>query len=157
MKKIIYCLVGLISVLSMHSCASDPNSPGVEYMPDMYQSPAVELYGEHTTPPEGTISVHQRDVDVEALLLDSNAIAEGQELYEIHCIVCHGPEGKGDGSVPSTGKYPPPPAYSNLSSEHIYEIATNGKNAMGSYEYQLDDEERWKVVAYIQTLQSSDD
>jgi mono/diheme cytochrome c family protein len=26
------------------SCTSDPNSPGVEYMPDMYRSPAVEAY-----------------------------------------------------------------------------------------------------------------
>jgi mono/diheme cytochrome c family protein len=26
------------------ACTSDPNSPGVEYMPDMYRSPAVEAY-----------------------------------------------------------------------------------------------------------------
>jgi len=26
------------------SCVSDPNSPGLEYMPDMYRSPAVEAY-----------------------------------------------------------------------------------------------------------------
>jgi mono/diheme cytochrome c family protein len=26
------------------SCSNDPNSPGVEYMPDMYRSPAVETY-----------------------------------------------------------------------------------------------------------------
>ena len=26
------------------SCDNDPNSPGVEYMPDMYRSPAVEPY-----------------------------------------------------------------------------------------------------------------
>lgn len=26
------------------SCVTDPNSPGVEYMPDMYRSPAIEAY-----------------------------------------------------------------------------------------------------------------
>jgi hypothetical protein len=26
------------------SCGGDPNSPGVEYMPDMYRSPAMEAY-----------------------------------------------------------------------------------------------------------------
>ena len=26
------------------SCVNDPNSPGLEYMPDMYRSPAVEAY-----------------------------------------------------------------------------------------------------------------
>jgi mono/diheme cytochrome c family protein len=31
-------------VLTMASCEGDPNSPGVEYMPDMYRSPAVEAY-----------------------------------------------------------------------------------------------------------------
>ena len=37
-----------LSVIStgvfMTSCSNDPNSPGVEYMPDMYRSPAVEAY-----------------------------------------------------------------------------------------------------------------
>jgi len=31
-------------VVSMASCGGDPNSPGVEYMPDMYRSPAMEAY-----------------------------------------------------------------------------------------------------------------
>jgi len=32
-------------VLTMASCGGgDPNSPGVEYMPDMYRSPAMEAY-----------------------------------------------------------------------------------------------------------------
>ena len=34
----------LATVLVMASCAGDPNSPGVEYMPDMYRSPAMEAY-----------------------------------------------------------------------------------------------------------------
>jgi mono/diheme cytochrome c family protein len=34
----------LLVVLSMASCGGDPNSPGVEYMPDMYRSPAMEAY-----------------------------------------------------------------------------------------------------------------
>ena len=32
-----------IAVL-MSSCTTDPNSPGVEYMPDMYRSPSYETY-----------------------------------------------------------------------------------------------------------------
>jgi len=35
------CCLGLILATA---CTSDPNSPGVEYMPDMYRSPAVEAY-----------------------------------------------------------------------------------------------------------------
>jgi cytochrome c553 len=35
--------IGMMIVLS--SCTTDPNSPGVEYMPDMYRSPSYETYG----------------------------------------------------------------------------------------------------------------
>ncbi|MBX7095708.1 MAG: cytochrome c [Flavobacteriales bacterium] len=31
-------------VLGLVSCSKDPNSPGYEYMPDMYRSPSVEAY-----------------------------------------------------------------------------------------------------------------
>lgn len=38
-------------VLTMASCGGDPNSPGVEYMPDMYRSPAVEAYVDYGQDP----------------------------------------------------------------------------------------------------------
>jgi len=34
----------LFILLIMSSCISDPDSPGLEYMPDMYRSPAIETY-----------------------------------------------------------------------------------------------------------------
>lgn len=56
-------VIGGIMMLS--SCTTDPNSPGVEYMPDMYRSPSYETYGinalfsdsmEARLPATGTIS-----------------------------------------------------------------------------------------------------
>lgn len=59
---------GLLSVLGLitftTACTSDPNSPGIEYMPDMYRSPAVEAYVDYDNintlsarkPVEGTIA-----------------------------------------------------------------------------------------------------
>lgn len=38
-------------VTLMASCGGDPNSPGVEYMPDMYRSPAVEAYVDYGQDP----------------------------------------------------------------------------------------------------------
>lgn len=35
----------------MASCGGDPNSPGVEYMPDMYRSPAIEAYVDYGQDP----------------------------------------------------------------------------------------------------------
>jgi mono/diheme cytochrome c family protein len=45
----IYKIVGNLSVLAvtgllMFSCTSNPDSAGLEYMPDMYRSPAIEAY-----------------------------------------------------------------------------------------------------------------
>ena len=34
----------LFVILIMSSCTRDPDSPGLEYMPDMYRSPAIETY-----------------------------------------------------------------------------------------------------------------
>lgn len=59
----------------MTSCTTDPDSPGVEYMPDMYRSPAVEAYVDYgfiretenpelkvklssKVPPKNTIAYH---------------------------------------------------------------------------------------------------
>ncbi len=45
-------LAGLAATaLLMASCGGDPNSPGVEYMPDMYRSPAVEAYVDYGQDP----------------------------------------------------------------------------------------------------------
>lgn len=40
-----------LALALMASCGGDPNSPGVEYMPDMYRSPAVEAYVDYGQDP----------------------------------------------------------------------------------------------------------
>lgn len=42
--------IGLL-MLVVASCTTDPNSPGLEYMPDMYRSPAVEAYVDYGQDP----------------------------------------------------------------------------------------------------------
>lgn len=48
MKKTIVSVLSIsslaITLLSMGSCTTDPDSSGYEYMPDMYRSPAIEAY-----------------------------------------------------------------------------------------------------------------
>ncbi|WP_306641748.1 c-type cytochrome [Sanyastnella coralliicola] len=43
-------LFALVALL-MGACTTDPNSPGLEYMPDMYRSPAVEAYVDYGMDP----------------------------------------------------------------------------------------------------------
>ncbi len=55
--------LGVLTALLVWSCKENPQSPGVEYMPDMYRSPAIEAYMDYQhpdslmamKPPEGAI------------------------------------------------------------------------------------------------------
>ena len=175
-------LFGLV-LTSFTSCGKkDVNSPGVEFMPDMYRSPSLEYYGIHTVdgdtlnsakkPVEGTVSrgyipyVYSNTPEgyEQAGLNLHNPYAsqkdafekDGEVLYGKFCVHCHGAAGAGDGKV--AGKLPgPPPAYNgalkNLPEGKIFHSITYGKNSMGSHASQLTQEERWKLDFYVQKLQ----
>ncbi len=113
------------------------------------------------------------------LAVTKENLAEGEHLFLVNCAVCHGKEGKGDGSITkdrsvtdSRGtrqleNFPPPPSYArstganssrggamaDLSAGKIYHTIYYGLNTMGSHASQLNPEERWKVVMYVQELQ----
>ncbi|MBK6626503.1 MAG: cytochrome c [Flavobacteriales bacterium] len=40
----ITAIPALLAAALLPSCGGDPNSPGIEYMPDMYRSPSLEAY-----------------------------------------------------------------------------------------------------------------
>jgi len=176
----------LMSVLlaGFTSCGKkDANSPGVEFMPDMYRSPSLEYYNTHTVdgdtintakkPVEGTVARGYlpyayantpEGYEAAGMNLRNPLSAdkrtqwetEGEVLYGKFCVHCHGATGAGDGKV--GGKLPgPPPAYNgalkNLPEGKIFHSITYGKNSMGAHASQLTQEERWKLVYFVQKLQ----
>jgi mono/diheme cytochrome c family protein len=82
------------------------------------------------------------------------ALAEGKELYTIFCNHCHGPKGDGNGHLVEIGKFPAVPDYKSrdITAGSIYHVIMYGKNLMGSHASQLSNEERWKIVRYVQDL-----
>ncbi len=90
------------------------------------------------------------------LVLNDVALDKGKALYTVYCAVCHGDEGAGDGAIVKNGKYPPVPAYTDrlptVSEGQMYHSITWGKNLMGGYASQINAEERWQLVYYIQKL-----
>lgn len=173
-----------IFLIGFSSCGvKDSNSPGVEFMPDMYRSPSLEVNGTHTLdgdtmmnfqkPVKGTVArgympyaYPNTNEGYEAAgnnlhnpLSASNKEQwekDGEVLYGKFCVHCHGASGAGDGKV--GGKLPgPPPAYNgalkNLPEGKIFHSITYGKGSMGSHASQLTQEERWKLVYYVQKLQ----
>jgi len=176
-------LAGLV-MAGFTSCGKkDPNSPGVEFMPDMYRSPSLEYYGVHNIgadtfynakkPVKGSVArgfipyvyanttegYEQAGANLKNPLPASNREQwekDGEVLYGKFCVHCHGATGAGDGKV--GGKLPgPPPAYNgtlkNLPEGKIFHSITYGKGSMGSHASQLTQEERWKLVYYVQKLQ----
>lgn len=183
--KLAVCgLTACILVAGFTSCGKkDPNSPGVEFMPDMYRSPSVEVYGTslfkgdtvYSTkflPVKGSIArgyipyvypntpegYEQAGLYLKNPIAYSDAVLkDGQELFGKFCVHCHGPNGDGDGKV---GQKLPgaPPAYSsaalkNLPEGKIFHTITYGKGLMGNHASILTQEERWKLVHYVQKLQ----
>lgn len=86
-------------------------------------------------------------------------LAEGKRLYETYCWHCHGLEGKSDGPVMASGKFPKPGfgEYQNdyirkLPAGQMYHTITWGKNLMGPHGLFLSPDQRWKIVHYIKQL-----
>lgn len=175
-------------IAGLTSCGKkDENSPGVEFMPDMYRSPSLEYYQTHTIdgmvennaklPVKGTVARGflpypypntAEGYDKAGTNLKNPLTAksreeyekEGEVIYGKFCVHCHGASGAGDGKV--ADKLPgPPPAYSgalkNLPEGKIFHSITYGKGTMGSHASQLTQEERWKLVYYVQKLQGPKD
>ena len=84
--------------------------------------------------------------------------AKGKLLFEKHCLVCHGPQGKGDGP---TGRALIPPAtdFTSLSSQkksgadlrRVMEQGSPG-TAMPAWKGPLSEMQLADVAAYVETL-----
>ena len=182
------CALSGLILAGLASCGKrDENSPGVEFMPDMYRSPSLEYYQTHTVdgqvemnakePVKGTIArgflpypyentpegYEKAGANLKNPLTAKSREEyekEGEIIYGKFCIHCHGATGQGDGKV--GGKLPgAPPAYNgtlkNLSEGKIFHSITYGKNMMGQHASQLNQEERWKLVYFVQKLQGGHD
>ncbi len=97
--------------------------------------------------------------------ITERGLAEGKELYNIFCGICHGKKGDGLGYLVAdenvNAKYPAQPA--NLiqgdlltaSNGRYYFAIMHGKNVMGGYADKISYEERWNVIHHIRSLQAA--
>ena len=86
----------------------------------------------------------------------AESLNRGKALYDIHCAVCHGVQGHGDGPVGK--KYIPDPMdltldYVQLQPDgQLYYTISHGSIAMPFYRDSIAKQERWHVINYIKEV-----
>ncbi len=179
MKSLIKVIT--IAVVFVAVSCNKSTAPNYQFMPDMYESAGYETYGEAAfrngveaqLPAEGSVARGHIPFDIDNTTegfelakasltspLDSTAVdlERGKELYNIYCGICHGTKGDGQGNLVKREKILGIPSYDDagraITEGSTYHTIYYGKNAMGSYANQLNEEERWQVVAYVMKLKA---
>lgn len=139
MNKIVLGLVAT-AALAFTGCVSDPQSPGLEYMPDMYRTQAYKAYGVNPNnadsiggrpPVQGTIPRDGMYTDYvpyeypntnegyeaaganlkNPVAKTPEVVEEGKRLFNLYCAHCHGEKGDGQGWLVTGGKFGGVPSY----------------------------------------------
>jgi 6-phosphogluconolactonase len=86
---------------------------------------------------------------------DSQAIAEGRDIYNRSCTTCHGADGAGGEMGPALGA--PARRYAQSTDAQIFEAIKNGvpSTQMPRFGGRLTDTDIWKVAAYIRGLRGT--
>jgi mono/diheme cytochrome c family protein len=136
----------------------------INFPTDMADQPALGYQeGPRLLPPENSVPIQAEPIVLDALPTnpipaDSVSLQRGEILYSIHCSLCHGTSGRGDGPVAEYYDRQPP---SDLSATHIafmfdgtlYRTISQGFGQMPGLSENLTPRERWDVINYLRTLE----
>lgn len=130
---------------------------------DMQYQPSIDYQeGPRLLPPEGAVSTLGQTLVVDALpsnpvAIDEVSLQRGEILYSIHCALCHGDRGQGDGPIEEFYTERPP---SDLTAPNIaaqfdgalFRTISQGLGQMPSLAENLTPRERWDVINYMRGL-----
>jgi hypothetical protein len=93
------------------------------------------------------------------LKVDIALLRRGQERYNIHCALCHGATGTGNGIMTQYGMVGVASITDQLhrlmSDGEYFSVISNGKGRMMGYGPQIKVRDRWAIVAYLRALMRS--
>ncbi len=112
-------------------------------------------------PPEDIIELVQARLAAGRTLVNPEpkspeSLARGKQMYELHCLVCHGAQGQGDGPVGR--KFVPQPMELNLDyvqlqpDGQLFYTISHGSIAMPFYRQAILPEDRWHLVNFIKEV-----
>ena len=179
MMKSLVKIIAIAGIMVAASCKTD-TAPNYQFFPNMYESVGYETYSESEAfnngvaaqlPVDGTIKrgwmpfeventeagrLFAKDSLVSPLKPTEDNLANGKELFDVYCAVCHGAKGKGDGNLVKREKFLGVPNYAerDITTGSIYHTVYYGLNSMGSHAGQLNENERWQVSMYVSKLKA---
>ena len=93
-------------------------------------------------------------------LANSEAVLDkGKTVYNNFCVHCHGEKGDGNGILVQRDKFAGVTSYysaalAELPEGKMYHTIFYGKNMMGSHASQINYNERWEVIRWVQKLRA---
>ncbi len=128
-----------------------------------YQT-AAKLYGQPVIMAEPTTVSAQAETNT-AVAFTVDNIAQGEKIYALYCVTCHG--AKGDGQGPAAPAMVPPPRNfhdaksawtSGSDPQSIFQSISKGTpgTAMMGFESALSESQRWQLVRFIQSLRGDE-
>jgi hypothetical protein len=170
------------TIFLLVSCDRHRNHPGWTFFPDMEESMAYETWTENpffhdgkmmTGPVPGTVAIHEHAFNFERTPEDELRAASipnplageanpeySKMLYDRYCLICHGAQGDGKGSLFTNGKYPIPPANFHLeramnkTDGQLFHNIRIGFGVMGPHGFMMHVNDSWHLVNYIRQLQA---
>jgi mono/diheme cytochrome c family protein len=112
-------------------------------------------------PPKDVIELVRARLDagrtlVNPIAISPESLARGREMYDTHCIVCHGAQGRGNGPVGQ--KFVPQPMELNLDyvqlqpDGQLFYTISHGSLAMPFYRQAIAAQDRWHLVNFIKEV-----
>lgn len=117
---------------------------------------------ERSIPIEGPIAIPGMGAPENPVEADDASIARGEQLYDIHCKMCHGETAEGTGPIsPFLINFKPAnltsPVVQAKSDGSIFLTITNGlEGRMPPLNENFTVSERWDLVNFIRTLEPSE-
>ena len=179
---LIVLFVGLIATIFL--VRRDYTTRNVEILPGMVAHVSYPSLAASTvftdgkllqTPAEGTIArgfppilytasetdARKAGEELQNPLIPSDSlrdIARGSKMFASVCSPCHGAGGAGDGIVAQRGFPPPPSLYAEnalkMKDGQMFHVMTFGQKNMPSLAIQVTRTDRWRIIAYIRSLQN---
>jgi hypothetical protein len=171
MRKIAFISLVLVQMAFLSACDNSMRDQA-KYQPleksDFFADGQASRHLVEGTIPRGGLEIDEhlytgkvdgKHVDNFPFEITDEILKRGQERYNIYCAVCHDQLGYGNGMVVQRGFTQPKSFHEQRLIDspegYFFDVITNGFGKMNGYDYQVKPHDRWAIVAYIRTLQQS--